>query len=65
VNLLPEDYLMISGGLKCSTKIIEQSTARIFEGARWESFDLMKVRFSKTMGARRPKAGEPLGRGIP
>jgi hypothetical protein len=63
VNLLPEDYLMNSRGLKCSTKIIEQSTARITKGARWESFDLMKVRFSKTMGARSSKAAEPLGRG--
>jgi hypothetical protein len=49
--------------LKCSTKITEQSTTRITEGARWESFDLMKARFNKTMGARRSKVAEPLGKG--
>jgi hypothetical protein len=51
VNLLFEDYLMNSQQLQCSIKIKEQSTVRIIEGARWESFDLMKVRFSKSNGS--------------
>jgi hypothetical protein len=58
VNLLFEDYLMNSQQLQCSIKIKEQSTVRIIEGARWESFDL-----AKTMGARRAKAAGPLGKG--